>query len=313
MTSVVYEWCGRRGASLATLIESAPVQLDAEGIREAFGEVEATGRTCIQGARRVVVPRCERESPRPLHPLLEHACRPFQGKKLALALSGGLDSAVLAALFRDSIVAYTLSTPFPGYCEAREAGRMASHLGIELRLVRATEEDFLHALPEAVRLCESPLYNLHPVSRYLVARAARADGFDALITGDGADELFSDRSGADYLPIVSSLAHGIGITPIAPFCDPELAPFIAVDSQKRELRRLARSLGIPDDVSQTPKRARFAPRMNLDSYWDTAVIHDLARSIGRIPHRDSDREYVGWPTLALLVRSFPNLGRSCAA
>jgi len=308
-----FEWRGVRNGSLAALIGNTGATLDAEGVREAFGEIAPTGRTCILGARRISPPRSARSAPLPFGPLLEKSCRPMRGKKVALALSGGIDSAVLAALLRDEVVAYTLTTHFPNYCEEGEAVRMARHLGIEIRRVNATEEDFIRALPDAIRICESPLYNLHPVGRYLLARAARADGFDTLVTGDGADELFSDRSGADYLPIVDALARGAQITPFSPFCDPAFAAFVRIDPTKKDLRDFAASLAIPEDISHAPKRARFAPRMNLEAYWSSPLIETLAKRLGRLPSRGPDREYVGWPTLALFARSFSGLEHQCAA
>jgi len=313
MSPTEYDWHGTRSTSLTRLVRNAHVRLDAEGVRESFGEAERTSRTCIEGVHRIAAPQMARSGPRPFREIFEESCRPLRKNKIALALSGGIDSAVLAAMFRDCAVAYTLATPFEGYCEEREAVRIAQHLGVEIRVVHADEEDFVRALPDAIRACESPLYNLHPVSRYLLARAVHADGFDHLLTGDGADELFCDSNGADYLPIVCALGRGAGVTSVAPFCDPTLIPFVRVDPSKIELREFALSLGIPPEIAYAPKRARFAPRMNLDRYWDTAEIEMLGQSIGQKPSPISDRDYVGWVTLLLFARAFPGLIQSCAA
>ena len=43
------EWGGAAGPSLRGLIGAARVHLDLEGVRVAFGEIEATGATCIAG------------------------------------------------------------------------------------------------------------------------------------------------------------------------------------------------------------------------------------------------------------------------
>jgi asparagine synthetase B (glutamine-hydrolysing) len=247
----------------------------------------------------------------PLRDQLEAACANIPAGPAALALSGGVDSAALAALLRGRAVAYTLAPELPGYSEASEAQSIADSLGVPLRRIAVTADHFVTALPEAIRGCECPLYNLHPVSRYLLARAVRADGFDMLITGDGADEVFCGTSGADYLPIVGALTRAAGLVAVAPFLDPVIA--VAEDPRKRELRALACELGVPEAIAWRPKSPRFAPAMDLTRHRDVALVTALGRAIGRTPAEATDRERVAWTTLALLAREFTGLDLSCAA
>jgi asparagine synthase (glutamine-hydrolysing) len=173
--------------------------------------------------------------------------------------------------------------------------------------VRAREDDFLEALPGAVVAGSAPLYNLHPVSRSLLARAAREDGFEVLVTGDGADEIFRGTSGGDYLPIVGALTRAAGLRPEAPYLDPGVAPFVAEDPGKRALRDLALELDVPEEIARRPKRPRLAPPMDLERYRDDALVAALGRSLGRMPSLGTDRERVAWTTLALFARAFPGL------
>lgn len=317
MEAHCYEWRGRRGPSLADLVGGASVALDPDGVRAAFGEIATDGATCIDGARLLLPPRLRgvhrRGAPGPLHALLGEACARLPNGRVALALSGGVDSAALAALLGDRATLYTLAPDLPGYSEEAEARAVAGRLGLPLRVIPARAVDYLQALPLVLTACECPLYNLHPVSRWLLARAVRDDGFDVLVTGDGADEVFRGTSGADYLPIVGALARAAGLVPVAPFLAESVAAHIAEDPHKHALRELAVSLGVPESIARRPKQPRFAPPMDLSSLWDGPRAVALAQALGREMDLSTDRARVSWTTLALLSRQFPGLIVSCAA
>lgn len=320
---------------LATRIERAGVggaslRLSREGVAMAFGEVPANGAMCVEGARRVWVDDrrttmaeadgatgvesarwagVEDEAGRgraTLAEALRAACLRVPAGRVALALSGGVDSAVLAALLRDRVTLYTLETGMRGYCEAEEAQAVADLLKMPLCRVRVGEGEFLEGLPGAIAGGESPLYNLHPVSRHLLARAVRRDGFDVLVTGDGADEVFRGTEGWDHLPIVGGLMRAAGVVGWAPFLD---VGGVERDPDKRALRVFAEELGVPG--AMRPKLPRFAPAMDVLRYWDEAKIFKIGRMLGREPSRATDRERVGWTTLRMFVDSFPGL-RACA-
>ncbi len=309
-----FTWRGAEGPSLRALVADTPARLDPRGVQEAFGERPATGTACIAGATRLWSPT-QPSNARPLLDALTEACAQHPGR-IALALSGGVDSAVLAALLRDRVVAYTLAPEMPEYSEVDEAARIATSLGLEWRRVHVSEHDFITALPEVITACETPLYNLHPVSRHLLARAVRADGFDVLLTGDGADEVFRGTTSDDYLPIVGALTRAAGLTPLAPFLAPAVIASVTGiprDPGKQPLRALACALGVPEAIAMQPKHPRYAPAMDLTPHLDLPTISALARSLGRAPDLTSDRARVGWTTLALFARAYPGLDLSCAA
>ena len=83
------EWGERVGPSLCALVGAAPVRLDPEGVRAAFGEIEPTGATCIAGARRPWPALPRRASRTPLPELLTRVCADIPAGSVALALSGG--------------------------------------------------------------------------------------------------------------------------------------------------------------------------------------------------------------------------------
>ena len=143
-----------------------------------------------------------------------------------------------------------------------------------LRRIRVGAQDYVDALPAAIAACEAPLYNLHPVSRHLLARAVRADGHTTLISGDGADEIFRGDSGADYLPLVGALTRAAGLTALAPFLAPPLAS-VAPDPDKHELRRLAR---VVEQAGQ--ERVVLGFDRPLDPAWRIADPLSLRREPG---------------------------------
>ncbi len=135
-----------------------------------------------------------------------------RGQRVALALSGGLDSALLLALlatsFRGSMPAvYVLAPRLPGgadYDESAAAVGLARSLELKATVIEAAEQDFLLGLPACAALAETPLYNAHPVAKHLLFEQLAADEIDVVITGDGADQVFAGAPSEIYLPIVGA-------------------------------------------------------------------------------------------------------------
>jgi asparagine synthetase B (glutamine-hydrolysing) len=136
--------------------------------------------------------------------------RQFSHRRICICLSGGLDSALIAALARkyfSDVVAYTYSFTGPGSEmseDAMSAERLARSLQIPFRLVPAGEDD-LHAAVDAA-LCYGQDwrdFNVHcAIVNEIVARAIRQDAEKAggtpplVLTGDLANEFL-----ADYEPV----------------------------------------------------------------------------------------------------------------
>jgi hypothetical protein len=233
---------------------------------------------------------------------------------VALALSGGLDSALALAIIRRvlgrQVPVYSLTPSIPGYSERERVVRVAEELDCRPILIEVNESDFVQALPNCVRHAEVPFYNLHPVSKYLLAQRLRADGFRHVITGDGADQVFAHTPGWDYLPIVGALFAACQVEVCSPFLDEAVAARAAAapaDPDKSALRAAGRDL-LPAEWLLTPKRAQLAPPMNLRPLWDADRIAQLARRLGRpLPDAPGSPSAVKCVTLALLSRAFPRL------
>lgn len=128
--------------------------------------------------------------------LLEDSVRARLGDGgVACYLSGGLDSSAVAAL-----AARHSPAPLRGFAvgfsdarfdESPYQDRVAYELGIELTRIVVGSREIADALPRAVVMAEKPLLRTAPAPLSLLAAEARAAGFSAVLTGEGADELFA--------------------------------------------------------------------------------------------------------------------------
>ncbi len=222
-------------------------------------QVEKTESTCFQGISRTLPPA-------PTFRWEDVGADPV------VALSGGLDSFLVAALYREQAGRFptgaTLVSKLPGYCEAEDTRSMARKLGMrDLLEIEVSEQDFVDALPDAVRAAEIPFYNLHPVSKWLFAIGLRKCGVETCLSGDGADQLCRKTAGVDYLPIVGALLAASGLQLHCPLFDRARIPN-EPEPDKQSLRKLARQL-LSEEFATLPKRSCYTPAMDLRQYLET--------------------------------------------
>ena len=113
--------------------------------------------------------------------------------RLAVAFSGGVDSAVVASAVPD---APCYVAGFEGCHDIAAAREAAATMDRELRVVELTHDDLRRAVPEIVAATgrRNPMDLGIVAPLYLTATAAAADGVDRLAVGQGADELFGGYS-----------------------------------------------------------------------------------------------------------------------
>ncbi|MES2824105.1 MAG: asparagine synthase-related protein [Pseudomonadota bacterium] len=309
-------------------------QLDALGIKQYLNKNPDDIRTCFQEIKKLP-PNCDLllengeltlRSQEPiisdndnLFALLVQALRRDTAKysRCALALSGGIDSAMILALIKEAAInnveIYTLATGIQEYCELEVTKRTARYYGVKLNVVQASQADFVNALPDAISSCETPLYNLHPVSKLLLARAMKNNGVDCIITGDAADQAFSGSVANNYLPIVGSIMRGEGMGFASPFFDKQVVAFglSVMDSDKSALRKLGLSL-LPEFLQHQKKQPRLAPAMNVNNYWNQKCIDQIAKQLNLQPDLHNDALKMLWTTLGMLVHTICEK-KSCAA
>lgn len=117
--------------------------------------------------------------------------------KAALALSGGIDSAILAKYMPKGSVAYTFKCVVPGVQvtdETNMAKKYADECGLEHRVVEIYWEDFERYAPMLMQRKGSPIHSIE-VQIYKAALQAKKDGFDTLIFGESADVNYGGQDG----------------------------------------------------------------------------------------------------------------------
>jgi hypothetical protein len=184
---------------------------------------------------------------------------PRHHEQIDVAVSGGIDSWTLAAMLKKrghEVRAWYLESGVEGYCERTQVRMLADAVGIRCEPMHVTAADFVELLPEFVEITGMPIYNLHPVSKLLLAKGLAQRGVKCVVTGDGADQAMRHEWNCDLLPLTTSCFDAAGVQLICPLAvPPPGGPY----RDKEPIRSLARSLGIPD----VQKRGTYFPEITL--------------------------------------------------
>ncbi len=117
--------------------------------------------------------------------------------KAALALSGGIDSAILAKFMPKGSVAYTFRCVVPGIQvtdESATAARYAEECGLEHRIIDISWEDVQRLSPALMKRRGAPIHSIE-AQICKAAMQAKADGFERLIFGESADANYGGHDG----------------------------------------------------------------------------------------------------------------------
>jgi asparagine synthase (glutamine-hydrolysing) len=132
---------------------------------------------------------------------VRRSVREISSAGLAVAFSGGIDSALVAS----GVEAPCYVAGFPDSHDADAARAAASAMGRDLRVVELAHDDLREAVPRVVAATgrTNPMDVCIALPLFLVAERARADGCSRLAVGQGADELFGG-----YAKVVSPATDG---------------------------------------------------------------------------------------------------------
>jgi len=108
------------------------------------------------------------------------------------ALSGGVDSTLVAHLARRECVAVGLADSH----DIQQARRAADALNLSCSYVTITPQEIASALPLVIGVIptKDPVNTSIALTQYFVARFAGEQGYQRILTGQGADELFGGYS-----------------------------------------------------------------------------------------------------------------------
>jgi len=281
---------------------------DDQGVRLYLNRSPDGHRTCFSQVRILPPEVVRRSSNADAHSSLERAMDDLaqETRRVAIALSGGLDSALVLAMLRargrDDIPVFTLATHLKGYCELETTRSTARALGVnDLQVIETNAEEMIAAFPAVIAAAECPLFNLHPVSRWILATKLCREGYEVLITGDGADQVFAGSDPRNYLPIIGALTRAAGMELRSPFLNEVvIASAPEPTSDKAALRAVARHV-LPAECVRGPKTATYAPPLDVSAHWRADAIATLANRLGiAAPSPGASRESVLWTSLGLL-------------
>jgi len=165
---------------------------DSCSARDLFGIMEGTGTKgtilCNGKATGTIAPTAPEMT---LEDAIMTAVR-LRSDEGVVALSGGVDSALVAALAQRECVAVGLE----GSHDLKRAKVAGESLGLPCTFVTIREEEIAEALPIVVRTIpeKNPVNAGIALTLYFVARWAGEHGYRRIITGQGADELFGGYS-----------------------------------------------------------------------------------------------------------------------
>lgn len=129
--------------------------------------------------------------------LREEMTKATASGRTALALSGGIDSAILAKMMPHGSVAYTFKCVVPGVevtDETEQAARYADECGLEHRVVEVYWEDMQRIAPILMRHKGSPCHSIE-VQIDKASCKALEDGFGEIVFGESADIVYGGMSG----------------------------------------------------------------------------------------------------------------------
>ena len=120
-----------------------------------------------------------------------------KNNKVALALSGGIDSAILARLMPKGSTAYTFKCVVPGIKVTDEsdiARKYARECGLKHKVIEIYWEDFQEYTSLLMKQKGLPIHSIE-VQIYKASLQAKKDGFDILVFGESADVNYGGQDG----------------------------------------------------------------------------------------------------------------------
>ncbi|MEE5987941.1 asparagine synthase (glutamine-hydrolyzing) [Ligilactobacillus equi] len=112
-----------------------------------------------------------------------------EGIKVGSFLSAGVDSSYVTAMMRPDM---TFSIGFDStYDETKDARELAKRLGLKNTDMKLTNETAFNAFPTIQYYLDEPDSNPSVVPLYFLTKLAKDNGYKAMLSGEGADELFA--------------------------------------------------------------------------------------------------------------------------
>ena len=115
-------------------------------------------------------------------------------EKTAFYLSGGLDSSLIAAIaskhIDERIDTFSISFLDKNYDEAKYQDMISKYLNSNHRCLTVSSTDVISNIENVVKIIQSPITKTGLSPMYLLSRYVKENGFDTVLSGEGADEIF---------------------------------------------------------------------------------------------------------------------------
>lgn len=180
--------------------------------------------------------------------------------RLALALSGGVDSAYVLATARNAgcaVKAYLVDTAFQPAFELEDARAVAAAFDVPLEVIEVdvlSRSDICANSPDRCRLCKRLVFSE-------IKKAARCDGFAVVVDGTNATDDPARRPG-----FISLAEAGVA------------SPLRRAGLSKAEVREGARALGV--SVADKPRFSCLAVHVPAGERIGAASLAEAARACG---------------------------------
>ena len=180
---------------------------------------------------------------------------------LGLFLSGGTDSAIVAALMHAQGAApvrtFTVGFDDTDFDERADAARVAEHLGTEHQEIRLSPAETLDHVADVARCYDEPFADSSQIPSLLVSRLARQSVTVAL-SGDGGDEVFGGYNRYAWaehhwprlrrIPLPLRRAAAGAVTAVPPALWDRLAAVLGVRQAGEKAHKAASILTLDDEA-----------------------------------------------------------------
>jgi asparagine synthase (glutamine-hydrolysing) len=202
-------------------------------------------------------------------------------------LSGGLDSSLIAAMMRavrpdDAIQSFSIAIEEEGFSERNYQNLVAKELRLEHRCFSFPAAQIGERLRKVIYHCECPLKELHNSGAHALSEFTRGCGFKAILSGQGADELFAGYVGYRFDVLRSEIDGGQA----------------GVDAREKEIRRRLwddeNFFYEKDQTTFLPLKRRVYSRALRESLGESGCLDEPVVPSGKLKglHPINKRSYV---------------------
>jgi asparagine synthase (glutamine-hydrolysing) len=115
-------------------------------------------------------------------------------------LSGGLDSSLMAALIqkvklKEKLHSFAIDFEDKSFSEGKYQKLVARHVASNHHAITFGWEEIAGRLERVIHHCECPIKETYNTASFALSECARSTGVSAILTGEGADELFAGYVG----------------------------------------------------------------------------------------------------------------------